>query len=249
MKRLLFAAIALCVGALAVAQDYFFVYYNDGTPTQALAVNKVDGISPQPCLYGVANGHTWVDLGLPSGLRWATMNVGATFAMDRGEYFAWGETETKETYTWDNYKHGSNENSLTKYNTDYWCGTVDNLTTLEPEDDVASVKWGGKWRMPTADEWEELFYNCEWTRDRSIECFVGRSKSNGSTIYIPLAGFYNENGLRDTDYLGDYWSSSLYVPSYLVSKMHVFSVGEDDLMYHTDGCRRNYGLPVRPVLD
>ena len=92
----------------------------------------------------IHNGHEYVDLGLPSGTKWATCNVGASSPEDYGEYYAWGETETKSTYDWRTYKwcKGSND-TMTKYCTSSSSGTVDNKTVLDPEDDVAHVKWGG----------------------------------------------------------------------------------------------------------
>ena len=106
---------------------------------------------------GIANGHEWVDLGLPSGTKWATTNVGATTPEEYGDYFAWGETEPKSDYSWSTYKwcNGSST-TMTKYCESSSYGTVDNKTILELSDDAANVKWGGKWRMPTVEEIEEL---------------------------------------------------------------------------------------------
>ena len=94
--------------------------------------------------------HEWVDLGLTSGTLWATCNVGATAPEDYGDYFAWGETEPKEDYSWSTYKwcNGSYK-TQTKYCTNSKYGTVDDKTELEPEDDAAFVNWGSTWRMPT----------------------------------------------------------------------------------------------------
>ena len=110
---------------------------------------------------GTENGHDYVDLGLPSGTKWATCNVGATAPEEYGDYFAWGETEPKTTYNWDTYKwcNGS-EDTFTKYNTKSSYGTVDNKTQLELADDAARANWGGQWRMPTDAEWTELCKNC-----------------------------------------------------------------------------------------
>ena len=107
------------------------------------------------------DNHEWVDLGLPSGTLWATMNVGASCSEDDGDYFAWGETEPKDVYDWSTYKwcNGS-EYTQTKYcsNSDY--GTVDYKTELDPEDDAAYVNWGSSWRMPTEQQLKELIYVC-----------------------------------------------------------------------------------------
>ena len=126
------------------------------------------------------NGHEYVDLGLPSGLKWATCNVGASSPEDYGDYYAWGETETKSTYNWSTYKWCNGSSStLTKYCTDSSRGTVDDKTTLDLEDDVAHVKWGGDWRMPTRQNYSELIYNCiwEWTTQGGQEWLPGDFKN------------------------------------------------------------------------
>lgn len=117
-------------------------------------------------IYNV-NDARYVNLGL--SVNWATCNVGAEKPEDYGDYFAWGETddEKKDEYWWTSYKYcnGSNK-SLTKYCYDSRYGLngfVDNKTVLEPDDDVAHVIWGGKWRMPTVDEFNELIDSCTWT--------------------------------------------------------------------------------------
>lgn len=107
------------------------------------------------------NGHEYVDLGLPSGTLWATCNIGATNPEDYGWLYAWGEIETKSSYTWQTYKYGT-ENNLTKYN------KIDGKTELEDIDDVAVQKWGGNWRMPTALQMWELYTNCYWVY---TECY------------------------------------------------------------------------------
>ncbi len=100
---------------------------------------------------GSVNGHTYVDLGLPSGLKWATCNIGANKPWEYGNYYAWGEIEPKEVYNWSTYKWGVE--NMTKYN------SKDGLTTLLPEDDAATANWGNEWRMPTSKEQRELQEN------------------------------------------------------------------------------------------
>ena len=107
---------------------------------------------------GFENGYQYVDLGL--SVKWATFNVGATKPEEYGDYYAWGETETKNDYSWSTYKWSDETgNILSKYNTSIYYGTVDNKHVLDAEDDVAHVKWGGKWRMPTQSEQEEHHSN------------------------------------------------------------------------------------------
>lgn len=138
-----------------------------------------------------------VDLGLPSGIKWANYNVGATSLEESGCRYAWGETEEKEDYSWETYKwcNGSGD-TMTKYCTESSYGAVDNKTVLDPEDDVAHVKWGGDWRMPTYDEQRELYFYCDWQ----------------STSYKHITGFRvtGPNGNSIFLSVGPYWSSSNY---------------------------------------
>ncbi|MBQ1653360.1 MAG: InlB B-repeat-containing protein, partial [Bacteroidales bacterium] len=160
---------------------------------------------------GEANGHIWVDLGLPSGTKWATSNVGASTPTAYGYYFAWGETTPKGTYNWSTYRYCNGDyNTLTKYcnKSSYGNnGFTDALTTLEASDDAATVNWGSGWRMPTYDELNELKNNCTvtWTTQNGVK-FTG---PNGNSIFLPAAGFHYDSGLYDAGSYGYYWSSSL----------------------------------------
>ncbi|MBQ7945571.1 MAG: hypothetical protein IJ280_02495 [Bacteroidales bacterium] len=160
---------------------------------------------------GTEVGHTWVDLGLPSGLKWATCNVGATSPEEFGDYFAWGETVPKDNYDWSTYKYlNGSSSTFTKYNTDSSRGSVDNKTTLELSDDAAHVNWGGKWRMPTKAEQDELRNNCDWTRI-SFNGVIGYDVKgpNGNRIFLPVAGYRDGTSVCDLFSLGGCWSSSL----------------------------------------
>ncbi|MBR3075090.1 MAG: Ig domain-containing protein, partial [Bacteroidales bacterium] len=186
-----------------------------------------------------------VDLGLPSGLKWANMNVGATSPEGYGSYYAWGETEPKSNYNWSTYKwcNGS-EYTQTKYNTSSSFGTVDNKTVLDPEDDAAHVNWGGSWRMPTKEEQDELRTKCTWTWTTQ-NGVKGRlvTGPNGKSIFLPAAGLRNDTNLIDVGSKGRYWFSSLYTgyPNYA-----------DGVYFDSGGvfkiCDCRYvGLSVRPV--
>ena len=160
----------------------------------------------------------YVDLGLPSGIKWATCNVGANFPEDYGDYFAWGETEPKDNYSWSTYKYCNGSSStMTKYCTSSSYGTVDNKTVLELEDDAAYVNWGGNWRMPTYDELNELknTNNCTWiwTTQNGVNGYKVISKVNGNSIFLPAAGGRSDDGFYNTGRYGDYWSNSLYAGS------------------------------------
>lgn len=199
-------------------------------------------------LTGQKNGHTYIDLGLPSGLLWATCNVGSDTPEGYGDYFAWGETTTKSTYNWSTYKYCNGSGStLTKYcnNADYGDnGFTDNLTTLQASDDAATANWGAGWRMPTADEMRELRDNCVvvWTEQNGVN---GRKFTgpNGNSIFLPAAGYRGDSELLDAGSYGNYWSSSLNTdyPSYAWS---LYFYADD---YFMRSLYRFYGHSVRPV--
>lgn len=195
-----------------------------------------------------------VDMGIKTSdgktLYWSTRNLCESgfvnSPVDYGDYFAWGETEPKEDFDWSTYKWGTSFTSLTKYNTDSSRGPVDNKTVLEPEDDVAHVKLGGKWRLPTDAEWSELLTKCTWTwvTNYNGSGINGRlvKATNGNSIFLPAAGERVDN-LYDAGSCGYYWSSSLstddpsgawYVDFYL------------DSVYRSYGSRF-VGRSVRPV--
>ena len=203
------------------------------------------------------NGYEYVDLGL--SVKWATCNVGASSPEEYGNYYAWGETETKSEYTWDTYKWCKDSYSfLTKYCNDSEYGNddfTDTKTTLDPEDDVAHVKWGGDWRMPTKEEQDELLNNCTWKwYDSGNSEFGGvagykvTGKKSGYTdrfIFLPAAGCRGDTYLYYVGSYGYYWSSSLYTDCpYLAWYIYFNSsfVGAD---YYS----RYYGLSVRPVCE
>ena len=147
--------------------------------------------------------NVYVDLGL--SVKWATCNVGAYKPEGYGDLYAWGELEPKESYTWENYRFGAGDElpfkrKLSKYNTDRNRGVVDNKTTLDLVDDVANVRWGGSWRMPTLEEWTELRQNCTWTVD-SINGVKGLRATSNKPGYTDRSIFLPEAW---------YWSSSLY---------------------------------------
>ena len=198
---------------------------------------------------GMANGHVWVDLGLPSGTKWATTNVGASSPEGYGNYYAWGETTTKSTYNWSNYKWcNGGPSSMTKYCTSSSYGTVDNKTTLDLSDDAAYVNWGSSWRMPTKAEQDELrnanYTTWTWTTQNGVNGYKVTSKTNGNSIFLPAAGCRNDSILSLAGSYGYYWSGSLNTSS-LSYAYHLYcsSSGVDWSSYN-----RYYGRSVRAVL-
>ena len=159
-------------------------------------------------------GHTYVDLGLPSGTLWATCNVGATTPEGYGDYFPWGETEPKTIYKWSTYKYCNGSfNQLTKYCSDTiygYNGFTDTLTVLQPSDDVATVNWGDGWCMPTFDQWLELNQNTTntWTTQNGVNGKLFTA-SNGNSLFLPAAGYRRDDELNLVGEYYYYWSSSL----------------------------------------
>lgn len=197
---------------------------------------------------GGLDNHTWVDLGLPSGILWATCNVGACSPEDFGDYFSWGETVEKSTYSFGTYKYCKGDyDNLTKY-----CSRInygyddysDNLTVLEAGDDAATVNWGDNWRTPTFEEWTELCENTfsNWTTQNGVtgQLFIA---SNGNFLFLPAAGYKSDNNY--IGYNGIYWSSSLYNSDYPYYAS-VYSFYSDD--NGMAASPRNCGQSVRAVL-
>lgn len=146
-----------------------------------------------------------VDLGL--SVKWANMNVGAKTPSGFGSYFAWGETKTKQFFSWNTYTWSKGDSpSLTKYS------TLDRRTQLALSDDAARANMGGDWRMPTVDEYEELIDNCkwEWTNKDGVNGYKVTSKKNGNSIFLPITGFRFYGDVQFRAINGIYWTSSLY---------------------------------------
>ena len=215
-----------------------------------------------------------VDLGLPSGIKWATCNVGATNPWNYGNYYAWGETETESDYSWDNYKYcnGSGK-KLNKYCSDANFGYdsfTDDLTTLESSDDVATAVFGADYSMPTTADWDELCNQCYWVwttnyNEHNVSGYiVYRAKSdgdkggkvyNGGTapasyslsdvhIFLPAAGYRYNSGLYFAGNAGYFWSSSLYGHDPSGARNSNFDCNN---VYPSSNNDRCCGLSVRPV--
>ena len=191
-----------------------------------------------------------VDLGL--SVLWATCNVGAAYPEDYGDYFAWGETATKTDYSWTTYKYCKGTyKTMTKYctNSSYgsygYNGFTDNKTVLDPEDDAATVNWGGAWRMPTDAEMTELVEQCTWTW--TTQNGVNGHKivgPNGNSIFLSAASFKYGTSHDLVGLLGTYWSSSLYITYSPYAFYLEFGTGSFGLFPGEDRC---IGKPVRPI--
>ena len=195
--------------------------------------------------------HAYVDLGL--SVKWATCNIGATQPWERGEFFSWGETENKRINNWDTYKYSEGTHALTKYcsNPDYaWHGLVDSVSVLDPEDDVAHIKWGGTWRIPTKAQIDELLENCtwEWTTLNEVNGYRVTGKKPGYTdrsIFLPVTGEYNDGKVFDYRLHGYYWSRNCgTVTSETAYTLEVYTKGSSAEIQS-----RCKSLAVRPVCE
>lgn len=197
-----------------------------------------------------------IDLGLP--VKFSCCNVGAATPADYGDYFAWGEVEPKETYSWENYKWCKGKvNTLTKYCLSTKEGEKDDKLVLEPEDDAAHVICGGTWRMPKWNEGAKLVVDCTWTWTTIggvNGCKV--TASNGNSIFLPAAGY--RSGAQYINSLGEsgtYWTSRLQLPegsgvSPLTGSavLFYFGKGGSDYGYYSSYSRCE-GRSIRPVTE
>ena len=186
------------------------------------------------------NGHDYVDLGLPSGLKWATCNVGANSPEVYGQYFAWGEITTKDNYSDSNCPtYGLSKSELESQ------GYIDSEGNLTSQYDAATANWGGTWRMPTRAEYNELLNNCTWTwtTQNGVNGYKVTGP-NGNSIFLPAAGYRNGASLSYAGSFGYYWSSTPNDDSsvyYLNFSSSIHNVN--------NGRNRYYGRTVRPVLE
>ena len=191
----------------------------------------------------------YMDLGLSSGLYWAVQNVGATKPEEKGEYFAWGETEPKEDYSHETYKWHliGTKAEYCKYVTDDYYGLVDLRSTLDYDDDAANANWGGKWHIPTKADFEELFNECtyEYMMYEGVNGYIFTGP-NGNTIFIPSTGTKEGTDYEEEYRAGYYWTSSLALENerYAYS-FNFFQTSYINLDYDY---RRHVGLSIRPVI-
>lgn len=208
---------------------------------------------------GYINGHGYVDLGLPSGVKWATYNVGATSPEEYGNYYAWGETDTKPTYTYVNSRHyphtlvddlkagkGSYDTLKAKWSSKLKSdGVIDSRGNLTASYDVASANWGASWRIPTKEEFEELHSNCsfQWISFKGKEG-VKVIGPNGKSIFLVTAGFMGGDSNFTKRSFAIFWISTIYRNTNW--KASHFNVSGKISLSITD-LGPNHGLSVRAV--
>ena len=219
-----------------------------GLGTCTITCTAKDGSGVSATCVVTVDIHECVDLGLPSGTLWATCNIGADNPEDYGDYFAWGETETKSEYNWSTYKYCNGSNiTMIKYCTNPIFGVIDNMTELELFDDAAYMNWGSKWRMPSYEQFQELYNSSytstTWTTLNNVRGRLITSKSNNNSLFLPATGFYFNTSLTNAGADGYYWSFMLDT-SQSISACHLNISLENVYWYCGDRC---LGSSIRPV--
>lgn len=189
---------------------------------------------------GIHNNHEYVDLGLTSGTKWATMNVGANSIVGYGGFYAWGETSVKETYNWDTYNYGNSSS----------CDDLGDISGSSTYD-VACVNWGGTWRMPTIEEYNELKTNCTWTW--TTICGIGGdlvTGPNGNTIFLPATGYKWYSSWDDKGSIGFYWlTTGMPDPSHTTAYDFYFNKDFNSGAPNDGSQHRYVGYVVRAVTE
>lgn len=231
--------------------------------TATITATTVNGGKTAVCTVTVnPSTHAYVDLGLPSGVKWATCNLGASSPEGYGDYYAWGETATYYSslnpltwksgktsgYTGTSYRWceaiNAYDYNMTKYN------PTDHKTVLDLADDAARAEWGGSWRTPTEAEWKELQSNCTWTRttQNGVSGRLVKSKINNNSIFLPAAGTIHDKTLAATGTGGYYMSSSFNTSQPVYSNYMYFDyISQQEFLFFSQGVRFN-GRSVRPVM-
>ena len=231
--------------------------YEVGTAVDSLSFTVFDSDSTKQSLGGghyMVDGHEFVDLGLPSGLLWATTNVGTDDELEAGGYYAWGGTSTRTTYKRETYEFYDQKTPAVWLR--YYLG--DKRTILEPRDDAATVNWGPNCRIPQLEEFRELADTayCSWTwvslaTSSTPEPHYGmlvKSKTNGNQIFLPAAGSYMDTTLTANGTYGLYWTATRYPSAYTTAFdcAYDFIFGSDIAQEESD-YYRYYGNSVRAV--
>lgn len=189
----------------------------------------------------------FVDLGLPSGIHWATANLDAENPWNCGKMYAWGEIESKNNYSWSSYKHSDGSPvKFTKYSTHKDFGENQHIdTVLQSVDDVATVKLGEGWCIPTFEQFDELIRECQWTwtTKNGVNGYNIKGPNN-AVLFMPAAGgLQMQNDSITPNVCGLYWSSSLNTKSCDYALKLVFYNGYAGIEVGS----RYYGYSIRPV--
>lgn len=233
---LAYLAIALCATAAEAQDEYMTIQKADGT-TADFFVGDVEKVY----FSAVPSTLQAIDLGLTSGTKWANCNVGATCPEDYGGYYAWGSTEEVADYSWASYAYATldSDGELSE------CASIgDDIAGTAY--DVAHVKWGGSWKMPTKAQLQELCDECkwEWATLNDVNGYLVKG-GNGNSIFLPAAGIHHETSSYYAGNSGNYWSSTAFAGY----PKCAYSMDFDSKNCNWFGDIRYYGQSVRPVLE
>ena len=231
MKRLVIFFLVALIPMMALPQDPISRPGKKPVPAHAPKPKPKPKPQPKPSkpTTGSHNGYEWVDLGL--SVKWATCNVGASSPSDYGDYYAWGETFTKSSYTEDNSKTYSKSMGNIGGNSSY---------------DVARYRWGGSWRLPTKAECQELIDKCTWTwTTQGGHNGYKVTGKNGKSIFLPAAGWRDGTSPNLVGEGGLYWSSSPYEGDTNFA-YHLYFYSSGHIVHWSN---RSYGNYVRPVVE
>ncbi len=187
---------------------------------------------------GYIDNHGYVDLGLPSGIKWSTCNIGSLSSEDVGNYYSWGETSTKNVYS----KLNSRTLDKTKYKLEL-LGFINSEGNLKPSYDIVYEEWGENWRMPTQSDFQELIEKCNWSWQTTKDGNYGYSVlgPNKKVIFIPIGGYKDGIDLLNFQKYGYYWTSSVSIDE------NAWSLFIDKHHHLTNFNNRSLGFNVRPV--
>ena len=229
-------------------KTYATTFYGDIKANKVYFKTGTDGTSQEPLTWTemqAVNGYEYVDLGLPSGLKWATCNVGASSPEEYGDYFAWGETQPAPGFNYIESNCATYGLSISELQSQ---GYIDNEGNLTSSHDAARANWGGSWRMPTKAEQQELRDNCTWiwTAQNGVNGYKVTGP-NGSCIFLPAAGYRYGSSLSSDGDDGYYWSSTPDVSyfDYYAYCLYFYYGGEYVDWYYN----RIYGLTIRPITE
>ena len=254
IKKYLMLFISLCLVVMAIAQEVLVLAYDATSLTDEQRNANPDFVAypaallihdsiPMRCVE--PDCIEAIDLGL--SVKWASCNVGAKQPEEYGNYFAWGETQSKTRYNWDQYLYcEGTSTTLTKYGVPGATGCVDGKYELDSQDDAATTNWGAPWRMPSEDEILDLRNRCDWTytTQNGVKGYLVTSRTNGNSIFLPAGGCMSPDA-QHQDLFGYYWSSTLWTygnESQMGGHLHFKSAS-----YDFGGTNRCVGCLVRPV--
>lgn len=213
---------------------------------QAVAKLRKEDVTGEVCEF-ITFPEGPVDLGLPSGLKWSSTNLGAEYPTEYGCYYAWGEVKEKQQFDWTSYLMCKGTLfSITKYYDEY--KKTDNRTILEPEDDAAHVNLGGAWRMPTAGDWAEVIEYCTQTPAKingvnGLKIYNKKINDPTNFIFLPFAGYRDGVRFHSQEYDAYYWTSSLYLDYHI----YAYAMEFNNYGFSSSYASRDKGLTIRPV--